>query len=84
MYLATKPPVALDQARAALVIGGDDLAHILGIEPSRHRCRTDEIAEHHRQLTALGGSVGGKVETDRIRYSRRLGECPRKLSDGRQ
>jgi hypothetical protein len=53
--LGDDAPIALDQVRAALVISPDDLAHILGIEPSRHRCRTYEIAEHHRQLTALGG-----------------------------
>jgi hypothetical protein len=32
----------------------DQIAHILGIEPRRQRSRADEIAEHHRQLTALG------------------------------
>jgi hypothetical protein len=36
------------------VIGGDDLAQILGIEPRRERGRADQIAEHHRKLPALG------------------------------
>ena len=47
--------VALDQLRAAAMIGADDLAHVLGIEPRRHRGRADEIAEHHGELAALGG-----------------------------
>jgi hypothetical protein len=69
--LGDEPPAALNQARAALVIGSDDLTHVLGIEPSRHRCRTYEIAEHHRQLTALGGvlrlrrGVGSWLSLDR-------------------
>jgi hypothetical protein len=53
--LGDEAPIALDHVRAALVIGPDDPPHVLGIEPSRHRCRTYEIAEHHRKLTALGG-----------------------------
>ena len=36
------------------VIGGDDLAQILGIEPRGERGRADQIAEHHRQLPAFG------------------------------
>ena len=35
------------------VICADDLTQILGIEPSRELGRTDQIAEHHRQLPAL-------------------------------
>ena len=46
--------VGCDQRRAAFVIGPDDRPHVLGIEPRRHRGRADEIAEHHRQLPALG------------------------------
>ena len=38
----------------AAVIGADDLAQILGIEPGRERGRADEIAEHDRELAALG------------------------------
>ena len=33
-------------------------AHVLGIEPRRQRGRADEIAEHHRELPALGGVRG--------------------------
>jgi hypothetical protein len=36
------------------VIGGDDLAQILGIELRRERGRADQVAEHHRQLPAFG------------------------------
>ena len=54
--------VARDQRRAAFVIGGDDLAHVLGIEPRGERRRADEIAEHHGQLAALGDVVGGRVD----------------------
>ena len=53
--------VALDQRRAAAMIGADDLAHILGIEPRRHRGRADEVAEHHGELTALGDGVEALV-----------------------
>src|SRR6516162_3112884 len=45
-----------------VVIGGDDLAQILGIESSGELGRADQIAEHHRQLPTLGGgrrSAGG-------------------------
>ena len=34
------------------------LAHVLGIEPRRHRGRADEVAEHHGELAALGGVRG--------------------------
>ena len=40
--------VARDRRRAAFLIGGDDLAHVLGIEPRRQRGRADKVAEHHR------------------------------------
>jgi hypothetical protein len=40
------------------VIGGDDLAQILGIEPRRECRRADQVAEHQRQLPALGRGRG--------------------------
>ncbi len=43
-----------DHLGDSAVIGGDDLAQILGIEPRRQRRRADQVAEHHRQLPALG------------------------------
>jgi hypothetical protein len=36
------------------VVRADDRAHVLRIEPRRHRGRTDEVAEHDGQLAALG------------------------------
>ena len=53
------------------MIAADDLAHVLRIEPRRHRGRTDEVAEHHGQLTALGGvglrrGLGGWPILDRL------------------
>src|SRR6516162_3613144 len=35
---------------AAAVIRADDLAQVLGIEPSRERGRTHKVAEHDREL----------------------------------
>jgi hypothetical protein len=33
----------------------DQVAHVLGIELGGKRCRADEVAEHDRQLAAIGG-----------------------------
>jgi hypothetical protein len=41
------------------VIGADHLAQFFGIEPRRQRRRADQVAEHHRQLPALGRRAGG-------------------------
>jgi hypothetical protein len=38
----------------AAMVGADDLAQVLGVEPSGERRRTDEIAEHHGERPALG------------------------------
>src|SRR5271170_1758732 len=40
------------------MIDADYPPHILGIESRGHRGRTDEIAEHHGELPALGGVRG--------------------------
>ena len=37
------------------MIGGDDVAQILGIEQRGECSRTDQVAKHHGQLAALGG-----------------------------
>ena len=42
------------RSRRRRVIGADELAHVLGIEPGRQRGRADQVAEHHRELPALG------------------------------
>ena len=49
-----KTAKAADGVGDAAVVGADDLAQILGIEARRQRRRTDQIAEHHRQLPPLG------------------------------
>jgi LDH2 family malate/lactate/ureidoglycolate dehydrogenase len=49
---------------------GDDLAQILWIEPRRERGRTDQIAERHRQLPALG-----LLDARRRRCRRQIGNA---------
>ncbi len=64
--------VGLDQARAAFLVGADHAAQVFRIEPGRERGRSHQIAEHDRQLTALGG-VGRRAGSRRrgdIRISR--------------
>ena len=57
------------------MIGADDLAHILGIEPRRHRGRADKVDEHHSQLPAFRESSGRRYRLcDRGRRGRRRGE----------
>src|ERR1700690_3589740 len=43
-----------DEISAATVVRTDDLLHVLGVEPGRERGRTNEVAEHDRELAALG------------------------------
>ena len=52
--LGDKTVEAPDDIGDGAVIRGDDLAQILGIKPRGKRRRTDQIAEHDRQLPALG------------------------------
>jgi hypothetical protein len=52
--LGDKPAAAADHLGNAAVIGADDLPHVLGIKPSGQRRRPNQIAEHYRQLPALG------------------------------
>src|SRR5271157_3093661 len=39
--------ISRDDARTSVLIGADDVTHVLGIELRRYRGRTDEIAQHH-------------------------------------
>jgi len=59
-----KPVERGDSFADRAVIGGDYLAQVFGVEPCREFGRADQIAEHHRQLPALGfGShrgIGGR------------------------
>ena len=50
-----KAVIARQHARAGVLIGVDDLAHVLGIEPRRQRGRADEVAEHDGELAPFGG-----------------------------
>ena len=45
---------AANRLRHAPVIGANHFAQLFGIEPRRQLRRTDQIAEHHRQLAAFG------------------------------
>ena len=56
--LGDKAVEAPDDLGDAAMVCGDDLAQILGIELRGKRGRAHEIAEHHRQLPALGGENG--------------------------
>jgi len=61
-----------DEIGAAAVVRADDLPHVLGVEASRERGRADEVTEHDRELTALGG----------VQRARR-GRCRSRNGDGR-
>ena len=57
-----------DEISAATVVRTDDLLHVLGVEPGRERGRTNEVAEHDRELAALGvGPWGGRRDLRRSR-----------------
>ena len=42
--------------RGGVEIGADEIAPLLGIELRGNAGRTDEIAEHHREIAALAGN----------------------------
>jgi hypothetical protein len=46
--------VADDLARDRVLVGAQDLAHLLGVEAGGERGRADHVDEHHRELAALG------------------------------
>ncbi len=53
------------------VIGADDLTQILGVKKGRERRRAHQIAEHHRELPALG--IGPRPSLPRERGRAREG-----------
>ena len=53
-----EPVEATHRLRDALLVGGNDLAQILGIHARRECRRADQVDEHHGDLTALGGVRG--------------------------
>ena len=43
-----------DLAGHSVLVGVEDLAHLLGVEPRAERGRADEVDEHHGELPPLG------------------------------
>ena len=43
------------RSRGRIEVGADQVAPVLGVEPRGETRRADEIAEHHRDRTPLGG-----------------------------
>ena len=41
--------------RSGIEIGADEVAPLLGVEPRGNPGRTHQVAEHHREIAALGG-----------------------------
>ena len=56
---------AVDQSRGMAVVGGDHLAHVLGVELCGQRRGADQVAEHHRELAALCNRGGGRCSKGR-------------------
>ena len=52
--LRHEPAETTHDLSGASVIGRNDLAQVLRVHTGRERCRTDQIAKHHRDLAALG------------------------------
>jgi hypothetical protein len=46
--------MTLNQFAAAAVIGSNDASQVLGVDLSRQRLSTHQVAKHHRELAALG------------------------------
>ena len=57
--LRDEPAEALHGLGDALLVGGNDLAQVLGVHARRECRRTDEVREHHRDLAALGSVLSG-------------------------
>ena len=49
----------------ALLISRNDLAQILRVHSRGECCRADKVREHHGDLAALGGVLGGFVHCQR-------------------
>jgi hypothetical protein len=83
--LGDMPFEAGDLGGHRVLVGVDDVAHLLGVELRAERGRADEVDEHHRELPPLGvqsrrrGGLG-------IRESRRgrLGKRSAQRGDGSQ
>ncbi len=51
----------------AFVIGGNDVTQVFRVELGRQRGRADQVAEHHRELAALGAGTGPRWRGGRRR-----------------
>ena len=49
------PAEALNCLRCRMMVPGDDLTPLLGIETASYLGRADEIAKQHRQMAPLPG-----------------------------
>ena len=70
--LGDEAVVARDRSRTGVLIGPDDLPHVFGIEPRRHRGGAHEVAEHDRKLATLrrvAGRERGRACRRRVRAS---------------
>lgn len=82
-------PEALDDVSGARMVGADDLAQILGVEPAGQDGRVREVAEHHRQLAPpcladiLGRRRQGRGGSSRG-HGRRGGLRPREIRRRRE
>ena len=78
-----KPAGAFDDGGDAAVVGADQRAQILRVEPRRQRRRADQIAEHHRQLPAFGVALYRCIRARRPNggRSRGGGHCGTKRGD---
>ena len=62
MNLATWPSNRVISRGDGGLVGLDDLAQLLRVEPRRQRGRADQIDEHHGELPALGSRPRGRLE----------------------
>ena len=68
----------------AFLIGGNDLAQVLGVHARRECGRTDEVREHHRDLATLCGILLCNRQRNRRRGFRRTFFDPVKFCYGSQ
>ena len=64
--------VAIDATGHRILVSAHDFAQVLGVEMPRQGSGADKVAEHHRQLAALGFYTGGALRGG-VRSWRRLG-----------
>jgi hypothetical protein len=68
--LRYEPAKALHSLSDALLIGGNDLAQILGVHTRRQCSRADQVREHHCDLPAFGSIVRLRSNQRRLRRRR--------------